>query len=972
MTFQLIKPGHVALARAGRGQCASGSVATRLPPVVPPTVPSAPTGISFAGRPISTAVSNYNWGVGTARAVGGVGPFVWSLPDNAGIYQINRSTGQVSVQYGKAPTVGTDSITIAVIGSFGVAVSQTFSFPVTSGMIIVFSDDTIRDNAAPSAQNIAARAYGLPSTPVLTLADPTGTFKMGPYNYIVTTSGSLPSLGSYPVNVTAQAGGVSVTTALAIQVVHEQPAAVIFFAPRTVSTSTPTGSFVGVATAADADNLYRWNLSGDAGGKYHINSVTGEVFTANPLGAGIDVITILMADLGTTYSQSFSINAYQGTVLPATNMTMTLSTTLTNFVADASIARTVGVPVVIGMAGTPAWSLVQDNVCPNDAVPLTGPNGKYAHGHNRYLIDPATGSVTAKAQLSAQVDTLTLSCTDGINTCTAAFNVVVSAVVGPTLYVGQGMAAAHGATLTNGVQGFEHWAQAYALFQAPNSTYAGATVIVAPNNDPNYYANDIGNALDPRNPTDYGLRFGLHGPVTIMGAPGGVRPRFGGVVGAPLGGVDMGSKGCIVISDGDVTIQHMEFSDIHANYYAEGTNPVSNSTGCAVRQNGNIWGNLKIVDCYIHDCDQGIETGDVPGTVTVTDTEIVGCGGVYVSSGATHNMYFGGNWKVVLTNVLSWKCNNGHTLKCRAMNGVYTDSRFYDTERGSASKQADLCDGGLHSFTNCVFQKGTMAQNPFSVGFCAEMNHGYPQNVLTMTGCTFINNTPAEFNPAAIALFTIQSPTSGTFSSVVSTNNKFIGFTGGSGKNTALVLDYSVGPNKTGQTSGSTIAETGSVQLSAQPALSFAPPGTGGARARPGPFYFLFDGEGGSSHWAHIYGVQIDPGSDDIHVPHASPLGTVVATCTAYGCSWFKGAPSQPDSRVQPFVAGTVWSMSQAATDYLGFAYTVAPAGRYTMNASTGILTVAQALTAGVDNIVVRATAPNGTVCEHMFYVVKD
>ena len=972
MTFQLIKPGRLALARAGRGQSAGGALTTRISPVVPPATPGPPTGISFAGRPISTSVSNYNWGVATARAIGGVGPFVWSLPDNAGIYQINSSTGQVSVQYGKAPIVGTDSITIAVTGSFGAAVSQTFSFPVTSGAMIVFSDDTIRDNAAPSAQSIATQAYGLPSTPMLTLADPTGTFRMGPYNYIVTVSGSLPPLGSYPVKVTAQAGSVSITTSLAIQVVHEQPAAMIFFTPLTVSTSTPSGAFVGAATAADADNLYRWSLSGNAGGKYHINSTSGEVFTAAPLSVGIDVITILMADLGTTYSQSFSITAQPGTFLPTANMTMAVSATLTNFEADTSIARAVGNPVVTGVVGTPTWSLVQDNICLADAVPLTGPDGKYAHGHDRYLIDPATGAITAKAQLSAQTDSLTVSCTDGINTCTAIFNVVVSAVVGPTLYVGQGMVAAHGATLANGVQGFEYWAQAYALFQAPNPTYAGARVIVAPNSDPNYYANDIGNWLDPRSPGNYALRFGLHGPVTIMGAPGAARPRFGGVIGAPVGGVDMGSKGCIVISDGDVTIQHMEFSDVHANAYSEGSTPESQSTGCAIRQNGNIWGNLTVSDCYIHDCDQGIETGDVPGTVTVEDTEIVGCGGVYVSSGATHNMYFGGNWKVILSNVLSWKCNNGHTLKTRSMNGSYTSCRFYDTERGSASKQADLCDGGLHTFTNCVFQKGAMAQNPFSVGFCAEMSHGYPQNVLTMVGCTFINNTPAQLSPTAIGLWTIQSPASGAFSSLVATNNSFIGFTIGDGKNTALVLDYNVGPNTTGQTGGSTIVETGSIQLSAQPALSFISPGTSGAHTRLGPFYFLFDGEGSAGHWAHIYGVQIDPGSDDIHISHASSLGTVAATCTAYGCNWFKGAPNQPDTRVQPFLAGTVWSISQAASDYLGFVYAVAPAGRYSMDASTGILTVAQALTAGVDNIVVRATAPGGTICEHMFYVVKD
>ena len=63
--------------------------------------------------------------------------------------------------------------------------------------------------------------------------------------------------------------------------------------------------------------------------------------------------------------------------------------------------------------------------------------------------------MAAGGQLSKRGHTVVVRCTDGVNSCTQTFNIAVNAVIGPNIFIGAGMVAAHGAL---GYDTLEAWA----------------------------------------------------------------------------------------------------------------------------------------------------------------------------------------------------------------------------------------------------------------------------------------------------------------------------------------------------------------------------------------------------------------------------------------------------------------------------------------------------------------------------------
>jgi hypothetical protein len=387
---------------------------------------------------------------------------------------------------------------------------------------------------------------------------------------------------------------------------------------------------------------------------------------------------------------------------------------------------------------------------------------------------------------------------------------------------------------------------------------------------------------------------------------------------------------------------------------------------------------MRMDGLYVHDCDQGLQMGFGPGEVTLTNSELVNNGGVYVGAGATHNAYIDEIWKFTAGNVLTHRTTNGHCLKNRAQNSILTKIRAYDGERGGASNQIDFPNGGVHALSDSVIQKGPFAQNPNSVSFCEDMQgDDFPVNSLTVSGTTFINNTPVNLLGGAIFMQSRVSTQSGKFSSVTSGGNSFYGYPAANRLTTAATQTDLGAWVSNAPTPLAT--ETGAILLTAQPALDYSHPFAGvGNAIRPGPHYCPYDGEN-RNNFINTSGVQVDPGNDDMHIPASTAIGTVILPkMTAAGGYYFTLNPTPPDAHLVMGTPGTTWSLAASAGAYALGPYTLAPAGRYTIATQadgSASLTLAESVSGAggtVDLIAAVATAPNGVVCQSLVYIAID
>ena len=317
---------------------------------------------------------------------------------------------------------------------------------------------------------------------------------------------------------------------------------------------------------------------------------------------------------------------------------------------------------------------------------------------------------------------------------------------------------------------------------------------------------------------------------------------------------------------------------------------------------------------------------------------------------------------MIYTNNIVHNCTYGHNLKNRARNSQIYGNRFYDGERGNVSTLIDIPSGGVHSVHDNEFHKGPNAQQQGAVQFLAEY---YPtsdpqENVLTFNNNKmFLAATPYNhFGPYCAVRHYGRLNLTGGQSVITMDGNSFYM------TNDATVLFETHDAGHTNVT-----VPTNSVTLATPPALNFARPGPADpSTPRLGFVQFQRDG---SDNYANFYGVQIDPGNDDMRLPVNAAAGTVLGTFTAYGGNGFRNA-SLTDPRVNPFGTGTAWSISQAGQfNQFSSPLPWAPVGRYAIDATTGQLTVAGAAraTSGIDFLKIRATGPTGVLCDTRIYI---
>lgn len=932
--------------------------------------PGPLAGINFT-QPYPIHPDSYFNSVGFATPVDGIGPFVITLTGNPnGAYRTFVDTwdghsytyDNRTIIQATNPGTTTDQITLQCVDARGDQVSGTFTINKTSGTVTAVT----MNNRNPN--------YNI---------NPTDTFANGPFYtpQVVSPGGSLgyfepiqikdtttgldstnfqvsygairiaPNAcppGTYPVEVTMSNGTITLAPfAYTIQMLPI-PTPFIDWTIPSVSTSTAVGTQFGTAKATTIANLPKWFII-DPTDTFEISIQTGAIrLRTTPTTTDSITIQIKVTDYTQTATKSFVIPISTGTVVPSTNMTMSIPSNLVNVGRN----QVVGTPTVSGISGTKLWTMTQDNE--NLEGRLTnGYRDPFTDYTAHFAIDSSTGAITAPGLLGAKTYHLTVTCSNGVNSCTRVFAIPVAwAPTTTTYYVGRGMAAAH-----PGI-GYETMAEVKALCQGNRTDTAH--VYVMADADPDYYASDNGTRDN-----NYGLRFAWTGPIIIEGvAANGVdQPRLGGSVTSYRGGSDMRGKGFMTCGDGDFILKNLHFSHSLGDY----------GIGLeATRKDGACFGNYQIENCRFEYCDNGIESGAGCIDVRILNTEVVGCGSSVVGSGITHNLYIGLQWSLYVDGLLSVMTEVGHELKTRCFYGTIKNSRFYDLERGHASAQIDMPNGCAYTIDNCKFHKGAMADAPHSVQFAREFDssqiayQAMPRHSLSITNSSFwiaALDGSHYGTPSAINAFA-QTDTFGNPSmNITADNNSFY-----------LSPRATV---KTEQTVNSlpppTITLTNSTILTVPPALDLTRPALSGSFPTIPWKVFVWQGpSGGDDSFDEYNAVQINPGFDDKRIPASTAIGAVLGVCDAFGNYADNRTGTPPGTN--PFGPGSTWNISQDGVYYSSPPNDNpwAPVGRYgitTHSDGTATLTVTGTLTPGVDVIQLRVVGPTGTICKNRFYV---
>ena len=863
MTLQLTGPGRVRLVGAGRVAGASAGDSTPPVVVVPPVGNGTFTGLALRQPMPIHPKTQYQVTIGRLVASGGVGPFVYSGTSSNSRYRINAATGIIDIPSFGDITLSADTITATVTDALGATITGTFPVAKTASAApylfvehLGFEDANVAGNPF-FQERLRILAYGGDHTGADTVAyivSGPGAGAFGVQYAMLTAlyqgSDSVPvPPGSYPIHMTATSATETLTRDEVLVIGPVPDINAFVFVPSVVSTSQPPGTIIGRVLATTPTNGRVVSIGGPDGHYLAVVPDTGVVsINVTPPLRDL-VVDITIVDRLATRTERHTVPVVQGVLLPPTNMTLAVTPGLDNY----AIGQVIGTPVVTGIPGTHAWSLVFEEHYVSNYLPTA-----------LFEIDPATGRVTSGFKLSNWTYALTITCTDGVNTCSQTFAVPVAWVANArTIHVGEGQAAAN----PDGY-GFEHLTNVLALFKLPDlGVYAGATVIVHPNANPSYYAEDNGNNL---NGTSFGyfgqIQYGWNGPVHIKGAtPNGVRPLLGGTIGAAFGGADPGGKGFFNLANGD---QILEGLDIRSCCEANGTGGTSIS---AIRKNADVTGDLTVINCNLQDCPDGILSGKGPYRVFISHTTMSNTGNVFHPS--THGSYIGACVELVYTDNISYNTTSGHNLKTRARKATIQRSRFLDGERGSASCQIEMPQGGDYLIEDCFLHKGGQIQNAGMAKFGAEVIY-YPEdkrlNNLTIRRSTFAATMPPlgyAGEPIGVWHYSQLSLVDGSASVVTLDDNNF--FLGGA------AIKYK------DESGVGVLHESGTTLLTQAPALDFADPGTASPPApRAGFWHDIQDGGTGGGEYPGFDHVQIDPGLDDIRIPVTTAIGTVIFTCT--------------------------------------------------------------------------------------------
>lgn len=200
-------------------------------------------------------------------------------------------------------------------------------------------------------------------------------------------------------------------------------------------------------------------------------------------------------------------------------------------------------------------------------------------------------------------------------------------------------------------------------------------------------------------------------------------------------------KGTWVFVGNNITVKNIEFSGA----------AVPDENGAGIRLDGI---GLHAVNCYFHDNENGILTGNNGGKVTIENCEF-GYNGDGV--GYAHNIYIGRIDTAVIRASYFHHAKVGHEFKSRAGVNYLLYNRFSNEATGTASRNVDLPNGGLSYLIGNIFQQGANSANGNIVGYGLEGLSNVAPHALYVINNSFVNDrTNGSFLHVQDGLSTIK------------------------------------------------------------------------------------------------------------------------------------------------------------------------------------------------------------------------
>lgn len=205
--------------------------------------------------------------------------------------------------------------------------------------------------------------------------------------------------------------------------------------------------------------------------------------------------------------------------------------------------------------------------------------------------------------------------------------------------------------------------------------------------------------------------------LTLQGVPGK----------APLvkgDGKPSAGKALWTIRGGQVTLRNLEFRGARG----------ADGSGAGVRQEG---GELVVDRCLFYDNEHGLATSNDDKAELKIEASAFGLAPKVVG-GLHHLLNVGRIAKVTITGSRFQQGFEGHLIKTRARENLIAYNFIHDGQRGGASYEIDIANGGLATIVGNVIGQGADSQNPVMVAYATE-DRAWDRNKLVVAHNTFIN-----------------------------------------------------------------------------------------------------------------------------------------------------------------------------------------------------------------------------------------
>jgi hypothetical protein len=205
--------------------------------------------------------------------------------------------------------------------------------------------------------------------------------------------------------------------------------------------------------------------------------------------------------------------------------------------------------------------------------------------------------------------------------------------------------------------------------------------------------------------------------LTLRGAPG--KPPLIKGDGKPAA-----AKALWTIRGGQVTLRNLEF---------RGARGVDGS-GAGVRQEG---GELQLDHCNFYDNEHGVMTANDDKATLKIEASAFGLAPKVVG-GLHHLLNVGRIARLSVTGSRFQQGFEGHLIKTRARENFIAYNFIHDGQRGGASYEIDIANGGLATVLGNVIGQGADSQNPVMLAYGTE-DRSWDRNSLVVAHNTFIN-----------------------------------------------------------------------------------------------------------------------------------------------------------------------------------------------------------------------------------------